>query len=74
MIAYLRSAFDEVLVHLRPVSTVEEALKVAGRNTPTAALIGWPLEDREALPRFVQMFRGLHGCRDTPIILLSVDV
>jgi diguanylate cyclase (GGDEF)-like protein len=73
MIAYLRSAFDEVLVHLRPVSTVEEALKIAGRDAPTAALVGWPLEDREALPRFVQMFRGLHGCRETPIILLSVD-
>ncbi|UCH28647.1 MAG: response regulator, partial [Myxococcales bacterium] len=73
MIAYLRSAFDEVLVHLRPVSSIEEALKVAGRNAPTAALVGWPLQDREALPRFVQMFRGLHGCRQAPIILLSVD-
>lgn len=73
MIAYLRSAFDDVLVHLRPVSTVEEGLKVAGRNAPTAALIGWPLADRESLPRFVQMFRGLHGCRGAPIIVLSVD-
>ncbi len=73
MIAYLRSAFDEVLVHLRPASTVDEALKVAGRNVPTAVLVGWPLQDRDALPRFIQMFRGLHGCRETPIILLSVD-
>jgi len=73
MIAYLRSAFDEVLVHLRPVSTVDEALKIAGRNPPTAALVGWPLEDREALPRFLQMFRGLHGCNEAPVILLSVD-
>ncbi|UCF45790.1 MAG: response regulator [Myxococcales bacterium] len=73
MIAYLRSAFDEVLVHLRPVSTVEEALKVAGRNPPTVVLVGWPLEDREALPRFLQMFRSLQGCTEVPIILLSVD-
>jgi len=73
MIAYLRSAFDEVLVHLRPVSTVDEALKIAGRNPPTAVLVGWPLEDREALPRFVQLFRGVHGCGEVPIILLSVD-
>jgi diguanylate cyclase (GGDEF)-like protein len=73
MIAYLRAAFDEVLVHLRPVATVEEALKVAGRNAPTAALVGWPLQDREALGRFVQMFRGLHGCHHVPIIVLSVD-
>ena len=73
MIAYLRSAFDEVLVHLRPVSSVEEALKVAGRNAPTAVLVGWPLEDRDALPRFMQMFRSIHGCRETPIILLSVN-
>lgn len=73
MIAYLRSAFDEVLVHLRPVSSADEALKVAGRNAPTAALVGWPLDDRDALPRFIQMFRSLHGCREVPIILLSVD-
>ena len=73
MIAYLRSAFDEVLVHLRPVSSVDEALKVAGRNAPTATLIGWPLENRESLPRFMQMFRSILGCRETPIILLSVD-
>jgi DNA-binding response OmpR family regulator/GGDEF domain-containing protein/HPt (histidine-containing phosphotransfer) domain-containing protein len=73
MIAYLRSAFDEVLVHLRPVSGVEEALKVAGRNAPTAALIGWPLEKRDALPRFMQMFRSIHDCHETPVILLSVD-
>ncbi|MGB5696464.1 MAG: response regulator [Polyangiales bacterium] len=73
MIAYLRSAFDEVLVHLRPVSTVDEALKIAGRNPPTAALVGWPLTDRDALPRFVQMFRSLHGCTDVPVIVLSVD-
>ncbi|MEM7435119.1 MAG: diguanylate cyclase, partial [Myxococcota bacterium] len=73
MIAYLRSAFDEVLIHLRPVGTVEEALKIAGRNPPTAVLVGWPLEDRDALPRFLRMFRGLHGCTDTPVILLSVD-
>jgi diguanylate cyclase (GGDEF)-like protein len=73
MIAYLRSAFDEVLVHLRPVGTVEEALKIAGRNPPTAAIIGWPLEDRDALPRFLRMFRALHGCAEAPVILLSVD-
>ncbi len=73
MIAYLRSALDEVLVHLRPVATVDEALKVAGRNPPTAVLVGWPLGDREALPRFLQMFRGLHGCAEAPVILLSVD-
>jgi DNA-binding response OmpR family regulator/GGDEF domain-containing protein len=73
MIAYLRSALDEVLVHLRPAATVDEALKVAGRNPPTATLVGWPLEDREALPRFLQMLRGLHGCAETPVILLSVD-
>ena len=73
MIAYLRSAFDEVLVHLRPVGTVEEALKIAGRTPPTAALVGWPLEDREALPRFLRLFRGLVGCEETPVILLSVD-
>lgn len=73
MIAYLRSAFDEVLVHLRSASSVDEALKVAGRNPPTATLVGWPLEDREALTRFVPMFRRLHGCADTPIIMLSVD-
>jgi len=73
MIAYLRSAFDEVLVHLRPVSTVDEALKIAGRNPPTAVLVGWPLEDREALPRFLQMFRSLNGCAEAPVILLSVD-
>lgn len=73
MIAYLRSAFDEVLVHLRPTSTVDEALRVAGRDSPTAALVGWPLRDRESLPRFVQMFRSIFGCAETPIILLSVD-
>ena len=73
MIAYLRSAFDEVLVDVKPVSTAEEALKVAGRHPPTGVLVGWPLADRESLPRFVQMFRGLHGCAETPIILLSVD-
>jgi diguanylate cyclase (GGDEF)-like protein len=73
MIAYLRSAFDEVLVHLRPVSSIEEALKVAGRNAPTAALVGWPLRERDALPRFMQLFRSIHGCRETPVILLSVD-
>lgn len=73
MIAYLRAAFDEVLVHLRPVSTVDEALKVASRHPPTAALVGWPLRDRDALARFVQMFRGLYGCQQTPIIMLSVD-
>ena len=73
MIAYLRSAFDEALVHLRPVSTVEEALKVAGRNPPTVVLIGWPLEDRGALPHFIQMFRSLQGCSEAPVILLSVD-
>ena len=73
MIAYLRSALDEVLVHLRPVSSVQEALKIAGRNPPTAALVGWPLQDREGLPRFLQMFRGLHGCAEAPVILLSVD-
>ena len=73
MIAYLRSAFDEVLVHLRPVTTVDEALKVAGRTPPTTALVGWPLEDRDALPRFVQMFKSLPGCAEVPLILLSVD-
>jgi diguanylate cyclase (GGDEF)-like protein len=73
MIAYLRSAFDEVLVHLRPASSVDEALRVAGRQPPTAALIGWPLGERDSLPRFVQMFRSLHGCQQTPIIVLSVD-
>jgi PleD family two-component response regulator/HPt (histidine-containing phosphotransfer) domain-containing protein len=73
MIAYLRSAFDEVLVHLRPVSTVDEALKIAARNPPTAVLVGWPLGEREALPRFLQMFRSLDGCTEAPVILLSVD-
>lgn len=73
MIAYLRSALDEVLVHLRPVSSVEEALKVAGRNPPTAALVGWPLQEHDALPRFMQMFRSLHGCAEAPVILLSLD-
>jgi len=73
MIAYLRSALDEVLVHLRPVSTVDEALKIAGRNAPTAVLVGWPLEDRDALSQFFQMFRSLHGCTEVPVILLSVD-
>jgi diguanylate cyclase (GGDEF)-like protein len=73
MIAYLRSALDEVLVHLRPVPTVDEALKIASRNPPTAVLVGWPLEDREALPNFFQMFRSLHGCAEAPVILLSVD-
>jgi DNA-binding response OmpR family regulator/GGDEF domain-containing protein/HPt (histidine-containing phosphotransfer) domain-containing protein len=73
MIAYLRSALDEVLVHLWPASTVEEALKIARRNPPTAVLVGWPLGEREALPRFLQMFRTLHGCTEAPVILLSVD-
>ncbi len=73
MIAYLRSALDEVLVHLRPVSTVDEALKIAVRNPPTAALVGWPLQERDALPRFLQMFGSLHGCGEAPVILLSVD-
>ncbi len=73
MIAYLRSAFDEVLVHLRPTSGVEEALEVARRNPPTAVLIGWPLEDRDALRRFIQMFRSLSECNAVPVILLSVD-
>ena len=73
MIAYLRSALDEVLVHLRPVSTVEEALKIAARNAPTAALVGWPLQDREALAQFLPVFRGLPGCAEAPVILLSVD-
>ncbi len=73
MIAYLRSAFDEFLVHLKPTGTVSEALRVAGRDAPTAVLIGWPLHDRESLPRFVQMFRSLFGCAETPLILLSVD-
>lgn len=73
MIAYLRSALDEVLIHLRPVSSVDDALKVAGRNPPTAVLVGWPLQEAEALPRFFQMFRNLHGCREVPVILLSVD-
>lgn len=73
MIAYLRSAFDEVLVQLRPASTVDEALKIAGRTAPTAALVGWPLKDRDALARFVQLFRSLHGCREAPVVLLSVD-
>ena len=73
MIAYLRSAFDEVLVHLRPAGAVEEALKIAGRTPPTAVIVGWPLEDRDALPRFLRLFRGLHGCSEAPVILLSVD-
>jgi diguanylate cyclase (GGDEF)-like protein len=73
MIAYLRSAFDEVLVHLKPAGTIDEALRVAGRDAPTAVLVGWPLRDRESFPRFVQMFRSLHGCAETPMILLSVD-
>ncbi|MGB3050644.1 MAG: response regulator, partial [Polyangiales bacterium] len=73
MIAYLRSALDEVLVHLRPVSTVEEALKIAGREAPTAALVGWPLQDREALSQFLPLFRSLQGCAEAPVILLSVD-
>lgn len=73
MIAYLRSALDEVLVHLRPVSTVEEALKIAGRNAPTAVLVGWPLQDREVLPEFLQLFRSLQGCAEAPVILLSID-
>jgi diguanylate cyclase (GGDEF)-like protein len=73
MIAYLRSAFDEVLVHLRPASSVDEALKAAGREAPTAVLVGWPLHERDGLGRFVQMLRGLHHCEQTPIILLSVD-
>lgn len=73
MIAYLRSAFDEVLVHLRPVSSVDEALKIAARNAPTAVLIGWPLQDRDALARFIPLFRGLDGCSEAPVIVLSVD-
>jgi DNA-binding response OmpR family regulator/GGDEF domain-containing protein/HPt (histidine-containing phosphotransfer) domain-containing protein len=73
MIAYLRSALDEVLVHLRPVSTVDEALKVAARNPPTAVLVGWPLQESDAFPRFFQMFRSMRGCREVPVILLSVD-
>ncbi|HET6415943.1 MAG TPA: response regulator [Polyangiales bacterium] len=73
MIAYLRSALDEVLVHLRPVSTVEEALKISGRNPPTAVLVGWPLEEQDALSRFLPMLRSLHGCSDTPVIVLSLD-
>jgi len=73
MIAYLRSAFDEVLVHLRPVSSIDEALKIAARNAPTAVLVGWPLQDRDALARFIPLFRGLEGCAEVPIIVLSVD-
>lgn len=73
MIAYLRAAFDEALVHLRPASSVEEALQIAARTSPTAALVGWPLRDRDALGRFVSMFRGVAGCGQAPIILLSVD-
>lgn len=73
MIAYLRSAFDEVLVHLRPVGTVDEALKIAGRTPPTAAIIGWPLEDRDALRRFLGMLRAIPECSEAPVILLSVD-
>jgi diguanylate cyclase (GGDEF)-like protein len=73
MIAYLRSALDEVLVHLRPVSTVEEALKIAGRNPPTAVLVGWPLQEQDALSRFLPMLRSLHGCGDTSVIVLSLD-
>jgi DNA-binding response OmpR family regulator/GGDEF domain-containing protein/HPt (histidine-containing phosphotransfer) domain-containing protein len=73
MIAYLRSAFDEVLVHLRPVGTVEEALKIAGRSPPTATIIGWPLEDRTALQRFLGMFKKLPACSEAPVILLSVE-
>ncbi|MDH3624372.1 MAG: response regulator [Myxococcales bacterium] len=73
MIAYLRSAFDEVLVHLRPVGTVDEALKIAGRTPPTAAIIGWPLEDRDALRKFLGMLRAIPECSEAPVILLSVD-
>jgi DNA-binding response OmpR family regulator/GGDEF domain-containing protein/HPt (histidine-containing phosphotransfer) domain-containing protein len=73
MIAYLRSALDEVLVHLRPVSTVDEALKVAARNPPTAVLVGWPLQEADAFPRFFQLFRSIRSCREVPVILLSVD-
>jgi DNA-binding response OmpR family regulator/GGDEF domain-containing protein/HPt (histidine-containing phosphotransfer) domain-containing protein len=73
MIAYLRSALDEVLVHLRPVSTVDEALKVAARNPPTSVLVGWPAQEADAFPRFFQMFRNLPGCREVPVILLSID-
>ena len=73
MIAYLRSAFDEVLVDLLPVATVDEALKTAGRTPPTAALVGWPLEDRDALRRFSRVFRTVPGCSECPVILLSVE-
>jgi len=73
MIAYLRSALDEMLVQLRPASEVDEALKLARRKPPTAVLAGWPLQESDAFPRFVQMFRSLPGCREVPIILLSVD-
>jgi PleD family two-component response regulator len=58
---------------LRPVSTVDEALKVAARNPPTAVLGGWPLQESDAFPRFFQMFRSMRGCREVPVILLSVD-
>ena len=73
MIAYLRSAFDEMLVHVHTVASVNEALKVCGRSPPCAVLIGWPLQDRDGLSRFLRLFRGLRGCSETPTILLSVD-
>ena len=73
MIAYLRSAFDEILLHVHTVASVNEALKVCGRNPPSAVLIGWPLQDRDGLSRFLKLFRGLRGCSETPTILLSVD-
>ena len=36
--------------------SASSTLKVAGRNAPTAALVGWPLQDRDALPRFIGEF------------------
>ncbi len=73
MLAYLRSAFDDMLVHLHATTNVDEALQWASRNTPSAVLLGWPLADRDAPARFVQLLRGLRGCAEVPVLMLSVD-
>lgn len=73
MLAYLRSAFDDVLLHLHATASVEEALHWASRNPPSAVLLGWPLADRSAPARFVQLLRGLRGCAEVPVLMLSVD-
>lgn len=73
MVAYLRSAVEDTLIHLDAAPTVEEALELAEKLHPSIVVIGWPLQRREDAPRFIRRLRKQPGSEDVRVLMVSVE-